>query len=550
MPSPGLLVLIGLLGAPAAAPSSPPAAPAADPACAKQAAVVEHAGAKKPYATVAEAFAAVADGDHVRLCPGHQTLEETLTVSGHKNLRIEAQGAVVIGNYDGSALVFDHADGLTIDDLTVLRGYEGGVPEGPAEAAPPVVAVNDTHGVTLTRLHVDGSRSPALGLTHVTDAKLADSDFTNASIAVVLTESPGATFTKNRVDRSPRVAHPEARSNEVLGGGAWGDKALGRTAPPPGATTPPPPAGATPWPDFTKLVADHPIHPVVVVDKKLWLHLSHEMGDMPGVKVVEDVPSPRPTHAPPKGSGDDLLPKDRRAALVVFTPKGPCKPKVGAPRWVDTRGCEHSYMLALPLEGCGLSTAPFAVEGDIKTAWPAFSYQPIAWKTKPLSAASLKGSPAEAWLTQGFQSSPAGGLAQAATATRSALAFATLATPAERLEAALAGFQFDLGNCRTFESAWRGAFLTVVGATPATPATPPAAWLLPEAALSQTPLDGALLLDGRIAAVTTGGPDHVGLIVRAVDGKLSTVLDADIRSDNEECRGESTAVDFESPCAP
>ena len=569
-------------GAPAAAGTeartpapAPPGAPGSEApdllaACVEgTVAVIQRDPERLPQTTLAGAFAAVKSGDRLRLCPGVRELAQDsespegpvgLRLADVSNVTIDGTDFVLLARSEATALSFVNLGDTRIQGLTVSRatGYAedlGGLPA--------MVRVEGGHGVTLTGLAFGAARTPALALDAVAAVSVEDSLFVDAAVGiqvdaavgiqvdvtagaepkagarVVGSVSSGLRLRANRfvaVDEPIAPAALRSALTDAL-------PAVASASPPDTSTAPP--SGASPRLDAARFLKGRRVLPVTFVEDRVYLVLAHDFGrpaEM-GLPAGNDYEAPpfKPRRAP-NTMGATVLPRAERGAITLFTPTGPCAPKVGPPTFLCTDGCIPSWAGVLALEGCGSVVAPFAVTGaDVVP----LSWSPPVETRLPLTADAVPAGPLRAFLQASLRDSLGQRWARLAAADNRAFVRWQTGTEAERLEALLLGFQYDFDTCNTFGDTYRGAWQTVAG-------SPPVAWPIPPALLRDRPLAGTLLHEGRIAALVGRSVSDVVVYLRAgePDGGFKEAWSAEFWNDNEECTPFGTAVDFESPCAP
>jgi hypothetical protein len=250
----------------------------------------------------------------------------------------------------------------------------------------------------------------------------------------------------------------------------------------------------------------------------------------------------KPTRAP-KNAGEAVLPRAERASLTVFTPTGPCTPKVAEPLYISTDGCEPSYATVLPLEGCGAILAPFAIGSPAGTGpVPALAWSPLETTKLEVAAGAAPAAHLSEFAEGSLTRSLVRDWAHVNGATSKVMVRWQLGAPAERLDALLLGFQYDLENCNVFADQHRAAWRVAGGRTER--------WAIPGDLLFGQPLSGALLHGGQIAGLVGATVTDAKLVLRHVDGAFEEVWSETFYEDNDECTPWGTDIDFETPCAP
>jgi hypothetical protein len=526
-----------------AAPTTPPTAPATfaplpdlRAQCTEgRAAVIRRGAELLPQATLAEAFAAVRSDDLLRICPGPRFADATLTLSGPERLTIDATDAVLVGPWDGKAVAISGVRDLRVVGWSLNAGGNMN-PDEPA--VNPVVSLEHVQGVAFEDVSLAAGGGPALWLVDAKGFAWTRGLVTDAATVVTADEATQARFADLRFARVKEAAAPGPVRDALT--------AAAQVLPEPEAGKTPPPADPTGWPDAARLLKGRHVRPLLFRDGKAFVHLFHEMGRpaallKPGADPYQSPPF-KPTRAP-KTAGEAVLPRAERASLTVFTPTGACTPKVGEPLYIATDGCEPSYATVLPLEGCGAAMAPLVIGSPAGTgAVPALTWSPLE-TTKLEVAAGAAPAPHLAEFAEGsLTRSLARDWAHLSGATSKVMVRWQLGAPAERLDALLLGFQFDLENCNIFADQHRAAWRVAGGKTER--------WAVPGDLLSWHPLSGALLHGGQIAGLVGTTVTDAALVLRHVDGAFEQVWTETFFDDNDECTPWGTDIDFESPCAP
>lgn len=286
------------------------------------------------------------------------------------------------------------------------------------------------------------------------------------------------------------------------------------------------------------------VRPLIFHQGKVYAHLFHEMGRpaalvKPGSDPYEAPPF-KPTRAP-RNSGEAVLPRAERGKLTVFTPKGACTPNVGEPLYISTHGCEPSYAIVLPLEGCGTDMAPLAISSPAGTgAVPAFSWSPLETTSSRVGPGCRARRAARRVRRGSLSRSLVRDWAHVNGATSKVMVRWQLGGPSERLDAlrrvpVRPGELQRLRRSPPRRVAGRGWADRAVGG--------PRRFALVAPALGGAPARRAIA--GFVGATST----EATLVLRHVDGAFEGVWSETFDHDDERTPW-GMDIDFESPCAP
>ena len=357
---------------PAPVESAPPAPPVSDPSVRCGPAVFGNDGAEvraavravrlregvaTDHARLSEALNGLVSGDGVLVCPGTHTLERTVVLERVTDITVEGAEALVLAMENETAIRVMNARDVRLLGLRLERSHWG----EPSNDGPALIELADSQGVRLDRLRLRAQGGVALEVRRTRGVALSDVAFLESVVGI---RTEDATLERTGVVTFESVEVPVSPPSADF------VRSTGTRAEPEAFDT----LGPADTKGFTALRAaltpgpQRAFFPVVTVGEVPYLVLDHTFGT-PGHEAQRGEPpdeTPQPPRVAPKQAGDKQLPRARRGDVFLFSAAGRCRARVGPPTYLDTSGCERSYSLALPLQGCGAAVAPLAlVGGDV-----------------------------------------------------------------------------------------------------------------------------------------------------------------------------------------
>ncbi len=534
---------------PAPVESEPPAPPVSDPSVrcgpavfgpdgaevrAAVRAVRLRQGAATDHARLSEALNGLVSGDGVLVCPGTHTLERTVVLERVTDITVEGAEALVLAMENETAIRVMNARDVRLLGLRLERSHRG----EPSNEGPALIELADSEGVRLDRLRLRAQGGVALEVRRTRGVALSDVAFLDSVVGI---RTEDATLERSGVVAFDAVEVPVSPPSADLVR-STGTRADGETFDPLA------PADTKGFTALRAALTPGPrraFFPVVTVGEVPYLVLDHTFG-IPGHDAQRGEPpeeTAQPPRVAPKLAGEKQLPRARRGDVFLFNAAGRCRARVGPPMYLDTSGCERSYSLALPLEGCGAAVAPLAVVGgDV----PDLRWHARVSQDHPVSRDALDPRSGD-WLSSRLARSLMGDWAFLKRANAQGLVTWRVDAEVERATVVQLGVQFEGEDCRYWAEQHRAAWL---GMPDGRGGTVTRGWALPEALLAARPLVGALTDGGRFVGLVGRDALEVELWGRDPQGGLESLWTGRFWSDNDECLPRPTPVDFEGPCGP
>jgi parallel beta-helix repeat protein len=138
------------------------------------------------FDSIQQAVNTVGDSDTIVL--GNQTFAENVVIDGKMNLKIISKGkAVIDGQGKGPALRIVNSTNIKVEKVSIIGGTHG-------------IEVEDSSGIELTRLRIDGSLEDGIHIERSDGLEVTRATITGGEGGIAVEDSDDVELEKNRID--------------------------------------------------------------------------------------------------------------------------------------------------------------------------------------------------------------------------------------------------------------------------------------------------------------------------------------------------------------